>query len=131
MVLNNCISLFPYANNVYPGYTPRALVISAYNNITVNNFIAVGDDNFPSGVPAIAIQFMCSNVTLNNISVNGFRNALADVKVFGGTNKGHNITLNNINTYQSSNHIGIAGGSQVKGMKIIGGNLQGNGTETD
>lgn len=128
VVLNNCISLFPYANNVYPGYTSRALVISAYNNIAVNNFIAVGDENFSSGVPAIAVQFMCRNVTLNNVSVNGFRNALADVKVFGGTNKGHNITLNNINTYQSSNHIGIAGGSQVKGMKIIGGNLQGNGT---
>lgn len=128
VVLNNCIALFPYANGVYPGYAPRALVISAYNNITVNNFIAVGDDSFPSGSPAIAVQFMASNVTLNNISVSGFRNARADVKVYGGPNKGHNITLNNINTYQSSNHVGIEGGTQVKGMKIIGGNLQGNGT---
>lgn len=128
IVLNDCIALFPYKNGVYKNADPRALVISAYRNIAVNNFTAIGDSSFTSGQPAIAIQFMSGNVVLNNININGFRNASADIKVNGGANKGKNIIFSNINIFQSSNKGGIVGGSKVQGMKIIGANLQGNGT---
>ncbi|WP_426429056.1 peptidase G2 autoproteolytic cleavage domain-containing protein [Staphylococcus equorum] len=128
VVLNDCISLFPYKNGVYKNADPRALVISAYRNIAVNNFTAIGDSSFTSGQPAIAIQFMSGNVVLNNININGFRNASADIKVNGGANKGKNIIFSNVNIFQSSNKGGIVGGSKVQGMKIIGSNLQGNGT---
>lgn len=128
VVLNNCVALYPRENGVYPGYTSRALCISAYKNLTVNNFTAIGDENHSANNPAIAIQFMANNVTLNNIHVMGFRNASSDIKINGGDNRGHDITLSNINTYGSSNKIGIAGGSGVQGVKIIGANLQGNGT---
>ncbi|MGX5789883.1 peptidase G2 autoproteolytic cleavage domain-containing protein [Staphylococcus equorum] len=128
IVLNDCIALFPYKNGVYKNADPRALVISAYRNIAVNNFTAIGDSSFTSGQPAIAIQFMSGNVVLNNININGFRNASADIKVNGGANKGKNIIFSNINIFQSSNKGGIVGGAKVQGMKIIGANLQGNGT---
>lgn len=128
VVLNNCISLFPYKNGIYKDANPRAMVVSAYRNISINNFTAIGDDTFESGQPAIAVQFMSGNVVFNNVSVNGFRNASADIKVNGGANKGKNIIFSNVNIFQSSNKGGIVGGSKVQGMKIIGANLQGNGT---
>ncbi|MCM3071738.1 peptidase G2 [Staphylococcus equorum] len=128
VVLNNCISLFPYKNEIYKNAQPRALVVSAYRNISINNFTAIGDDTFESGQPAIAVQFMSGNVVFNNVSVNGFRNASADIKVNGGANKGKNLIFSNVNIFQSSNKGGIVGGSKVQGMKIIGANLQGNGT---
>lgn len=128
VVLNDCIALYPYKNGVYQGADPRALVVSAYRNITINNFTAIGDDSFPSGQPAIAVQFMSGNVVFNNVNINGFRNASADIKVNGGANKGKNIIFSNVNIFQSSNKGGIVGGSKVQGMKIIGANLQGNGT---
>ena len=46
MVLNNCLALNPKYNGVYPGSTPRALLISAYRNVSVNNFTAIGDSDF-------------------------------------------------------------------------------------
>ncbi|SUM32149.1 Uncharacterised protein [Staphylococcus gallinarum] len=49
--------LFPYKNETYPGWTPRALSISAYTNVSVNNFTAIGDGTFDSTSPAIAVQF--------------------------------------------------------------------------
>lgn len=44
--LNNCVALRPKYNGVYPGTTPRALLISAYKNVSVNNFTAIGDSDF-------------------------------------------------------------------------------------
>ncbi|QQS86533.1 peptidase G2 (plasmid) [Staphylococcus carnosus] len=128
LVLNNCTAIEPYDNKVYPDTTPRALLISAYRNVQVNNFSAVGDGKFTAGQPAIAVQFMSENIMLNGINVTGFKNSQADIKIFGGGNRGKKITLSNINIWNSSQNIGIAGGGQIYDFRIINANLQGQGT---
>ena len=128
LVLNNCTAIEPYDNKVYPNTTPRALVISAYRNVQVNNFSAVGDGKFTAGLPAIAVQFMSENVMLNGVNVTGFKNSQADIKIFGGNNRGKKITLSNINIWNSSQNIGIAGGGRIYDFRIINANLQGQGT---
>ncbi|RIL63896.1 peptidase G2 [Staphylococcus epidermidis] len=128
LVLNNCTAIEPYDNKVYPNTTPRALVISAYRNVQVNNFSAVGDGKFTAGLPAIAVQFMSENIMLNGINVTGFKNSQADIKIFGGNNRGKKITLSNINIWNSSQNIGISGGGRIYDFRIINANLQGQGT---
>ncbi|CRV31561.1 peptidase G2 [Staphylococcus saprophyticus] len=128
LLLSNCTAIEPYDNKIYPNTTPRALIISAYRNVQVNNFSAVGDGKFTAGQPAIAVQFMSENIMLNGINVTGFKNSQADIKIFGGGNRGKKITLSNINIWNSSQNIGIAGGGKIYDFRIINANLQGQGT---
>ncbi len=128
LMLSNCTAIEPYDNKVYPNTTPRALIISAYRNVQVNNFSAVGDGKFTAGQPAIAVQFMSENIMLNGINVTGFKNSQADIKIFGGANRGKKITLSNINIWNSSQNIGIAGGGGIYDFRIVNANLQGQGT---
>ena len=130
------MALRPKYNGVYPGTTPRALLISAYKNVSVNNFTAIGDSDFSklangktdSNLPAIAVQFMSENVILNNITVTGFTTAGQDIKFFGGDNRGERFILSNVNIYNSSPKVGIASGGGIYDLKIINGNLKGRGT---
>lgn len=134
--LNNCVALRPKYNGVYPGTTPRALLISAYKNVSVNNFTAIGDTDFSklekgktdSNLPAIAVQFMAENIIMNNITVTGFTTAGQDIKFFGGSNRGERFILSNVNIYNSSPKVGIASGAGIYDLKIINGNLKGRGT---
>ncbi|MCY1572436.1 peptidase G2 [Staphylococcus pettenkoferi] len=136
VALNNCVALRPKYNGVYPGTTPRALLISAYKNVSVNNFTAIGDNDFgkleggklDKTLPAIAVQFMAENVILNNINVTGFKNAGTDIKFFGGDNRGKRFIVSNANIYNSSPKIGIASGGGIYDLKIINCNLKGIGT---
>lgn len=128
LLLNNCTAIEPYDNKIYPNTTPRALIISAYKNVQVNNFSAVGDGKFTAEQPAIAVQFMSENIMLNGINVTGFKNSQADIKIFGGGNRGKKITLSNINIWNSSQNIGIAGGGSIYDFRIINANLQGQGS---
>lgn len=128
ITLNNSTAITPYKNDVYPGSDPRALVISAFRNVQVDNFTAIGDGTFTAGQPVIAIQFRAENVTLNGINIRGFKNASADIKIFGGANRPKKVTISNVNIIDSSSNVGIDNGSRVYDTKIIGGNLIGNGT---
>ena len=71
IVVNNSVAVTPYKNDVYPGSTPRAMVISAYRNVQINNFTAIGDGTFQAGMPAIAIQYRSENVTFNGLNIRG------------------------------------------------------------
>ncbi|OIJ29057.1 peptidase G2 autoproteolytic cleavage domain-containing protein [Staphylococcus sp. LCT-H4] len=128
VMFNNIVSLYPTVNGVYEGWSPRAMVICAYENVSVNNFTAIGDGTFTAGYPAIAVQYRAENVQLHNINVRGFKTASADIKIYGGDNRPKKVTFSNINIHSSSNNIGIAGGAGVYDTKIIGANLIGNGT---
>ncbi|MEB7998932.1 peptidase G2 [Staphylococcus saprophyticus] len=130
VMLNNCTAITPYKNEVYPSSTPRAMVISAYRNVQINNFTAIGDGTFQSGMPVIAIQYRAENVTFNGLNIRGFKNASADIQVYGGGNRPKKITISNFNIIDSSSNKGIANGSTVYDTKIIGGNMQGQGTGT-
>lgn len=136
VILNNCSALYPKYNGVYPDTTPRALVISAYRNVTINNFTAIGDDDFgklaggkfDGNLPAIAIQFMSSNVILNNINIMNFKNAGSDIYIIGGDNRGYRQVISNFNILNSSKKVGIQSGGGVYELKITNGNIKGNGT---
>lgn len=130
VMLNNCTAVTPYKNEVYPGSTPRAMVVSAYRNVQINNFTAIGDGTFTAGNPVIAIQYRAENVTFNGLNIRGFKNASADVQIYGGANRPKKITISNFNIIDSSSNTGIANGSRVYDTKIIGGNMQGQGTGT-
>lgn len=130
VMLSNCTAVTPYKNEVYPGSTPRAMVISAFRNVQINNFTAIGDGTFEAGNPAIAIQYRAENVTFNGLNIRGFKNASADVQIYGGGNRPKKITISNFNIIDSSSNTGIANGSRVYDTKIIGGNMQGQGTGT-
>lgn len=130
VMLNNCTAVTPYMNEVYPGSTPRAMVISAFRNVQINNFTAIGDGTFTAGQPVIAIQYRAENVTFNGLNIRGFKNASADVQIYGGSNRPKKITISNFNIIDSSSNKGIANGSRVYDTKIIGGNMQGQGTGT-
>lgn len=130
VMLSNCTAVTPYMNEVYPGSTPRAMVISAFRNVQINNFTAIGDGTFTAGQPVIAIQYRAENVTFNGLNIRGFKNASADVQIYGGGNRPKKITISNFNIIDSSSNIGIANGSKVYDTKIIGGNMQGQGTGT-
>ncbi len=130
VMLNNCTAVTPYKNEVYPGSTPRAMVVSAYRNVQINNFTAIGDGTFTAGYPVIAIQYRAENVTFNGLNIRGFKNASADVQIYGGGNRPKKITISNFNIIDSSSNTGIANGSRVYDTKIIGGNMQGQGTGT-
>ena len=128
VILNNCSAITPYDNKVYPGTTPRALVISGYRNVQVNGYTAVGDGTYTANMPVVAVQFMSNNIMLNNINITGFKNSQADIKVFGGANRGKKITISNVNIWNSSQNRGIAGGGGIYDFRIINANLQGQGT---
>lgn len=128
VVLTNCSAITPYDNKVYPGTTPRALVISGYRNVQVNGYTAVGDGTYTANMPVVAVQFMSNNIMLNNINITGFKNSQADIKVFGGSNRGKKITISNVNIWNSSANRGIAGGGGIYDLRIINANLQGQGT---
>ncbi|QYG32804.1 peptidase G2 [Mammaliicoccus sciuri] len=130
VMLNNCTAVTPYKNEVYPGSTPRAMVVSAYRNVQINNFTAIGDGTFTAGNPVIAVQYRAENVTFNGLNIRGFKNASADVQIYGGGNRPKKITISNFNIIDSSSNTGIANGSRVYDTKIIGGNMQGQGTGT-
>src|SRR5699024_4081418 len=100
------------------------------SNVQINNFTAIGDGTFQAGMPVIAIQYRAENVTFNGLNIRGFKNASADVQVCGGGNRPKKITISNFNIIDSSSNTGIANGSRVYDTKIIGVNMQGQGTGT-
>lgn len=128
VILSNLIALHPYQNGVNKGnVTSKALVISAYDNVIVSNFTAIGDGRFTPGTPAIAVQFSARNVKLDNINISGFKNASSDIKIYGRNNSKDHISLSNINIIDSSVNYGIIGGAGLHQTNIHNINLQGSG----
>ena len=128
IVMNNSTAIEPYDNKVYPNTSPRALVISAYKNVQINNFSAIGDGKYIANQPVVVAQFMSENVMFNGLNITGFKQASADVKLFGGGNRGKKFSISNVNIWNSSANIGIAGGGGLYDIKIVNCNLQGQGT---
>ncbi|MBT2661347.1 glycoside hydrolase family 55 protein [Bacillus sp. ISL-45] len=93
----NIISYKPIHTGLYANSSPRAMVVSAYKNVAVNQFTAIGDPSYDyGGEPAIAIQYRSRNVVLKNVAISGFSNAGSDIKVFGGSNHADNVRIRNV-----------------------------------
>ena len=100
---SNLVVIRPVFTSLYAGSTPRGMVVSAYRNVVINNFILVGDPDYDyEENPMIAVQYRARNVTLNNITLLNFKKAGGDIKIFSGDNRADNVTLQNITMINSS-----------------------------
>lgn len=75
IIATNLVSVRPNnSRGYYEDATPRALVISAYNNVTINGFYTTNDGaNFGNNT-IVAIQYRASNVTISGMNLNKFNN---------------------------------------------------------
>ncbi|MFC8151167.1 peptidase G2 autoproteolytic cleavage domain-containing protein [Bacillus paralicheniformis] len=123
----NCTSLRPKFGSLYKDLAPRALVISAFRNVNVNNFTAIGDPSYDyKGNPVIATQYKSRNINLNNISVSNFKTAEADIYVYGGGQKSDNVNISNVNSFESA-RVGVRIGSGTENVKLTNASLIGYG----
>ncbi|MCY8856527.1 peptidase G2 autoproteolytic cleavage domain-containing protein [Bacillus atrophaeus] len=121
----NCTAKHPIFSNLYTGLNPRALVISAYRNVNVSNFNAIGDPSYDyKNTAIITTQYKSRNINLNNVSVSGFTTASNDIYVIGGAQKSDKVNISNVTINQSA-LVGIAVGSKVGSVNINNVNLIG------
>lgn len=113
IVATNITAIEPVFNPLYEGLTPRALAISAYVNVNIAGFTAIGDPTYDYGDnPVIAIQYKSRNIGLHNINIRGFKKASEDIRLIGGDQKTDNINISNVQIYKSAK-IGIGIGSAI------------------
>ena len=115
---SNLVAIRPVFTSLYAGSTPRGMVVSAYRNVVINNFILVGDPDYDyEENPMIAVQYRARNVTLNNITLLNFKKAGADIKIFSGDNRADNVALQNITMINSSPG-GIQFGKDIENIHL-------------
>jgi hypothetical protein len=118
IMATNLISIAPIFSDLYRDSQPRGLVVSAYKNVVINNFLLVGDPDYDyKGNPIVAIQYRARNVELNNLTMLNFKKAGADIKVFGGEQRADQIIISNTKITDSAKQ-GINIGTGVKNIKI-------------
>ncbi|MEW5569583.1 peptidase G2 autoproteolytic cleavage domain-containing protein [Rossellomorea marisflavi] len=107
----DCTAMEPRFNILYSGLTPRALVISAYKNVAISNFTAIGDPSYDyQNNPVIALQYKCRNIGFHNFNIKGFKKASTDIRLIGGDQKTDNVNISNVQIYHSAPEgIGIGG----------------------
>ncbi|WP_059172417.1 glycosyl hydrolase family 28-related protein [Bacillus sp. FJAT-27445] len=99
----NLISVAPIHTTLYEGSKPRALVVSAYRNVAINHFTAIGDPNYDyRGEPVMAVQYRSRNIALDNVSISGFRTAGTDIKLFGGDNCTDSVAIGKLTVRNSA-----------------------------
>ncbi|MFS0786046.1 peptidase G2 autoproteolytic cleavage domain-containing protein [Shouchella sp. 1P09AA] len=138
LTATNLVSLHPnnkkgFQNNI----DPRALVVSAYTNVSITNFTAIGDEeyDFRNG-PVVAVQYKARNVILNGMNISRFNRASDAILVFGGNNRGDHISLSNINIHNSgdTNGVFVGGGHSnvsINSVNAISSNaIRNNAVET-
>ncbi|UTI42095.1 peptidase G2 autoproteolytic cleavage domain-containing protein [Niallia sp. RD1] len=113
VVMTNCTAIEPVFNDLYAGLTPRALTISAYVNVNISGFTAIGDPTYNyDDNPVIAVQYKSRNIGLHNINIRGFKKASTDIRLIGGDQKTDNINISNVQIYKSAKE-GIGIGSDI------------------
>ncbi|KNX34183.1 MULTISPECIES: peptidase G2 autoproteolytic cleavage domain-containing protein [Bacillus amyloliquefaciens group] len=127
VTLTDCTAIEPVFNALYDGVTPRALVISAYKNVNVNGFTAIGDPSYDyGGNPVVALQYRSQNITINGIKIRGFTQAGVDINISGGSNKTDYVKILNFDIYKSSPK-GISIGGGQYNVNIMNGTMIGDG----
>ncbi|WP_371069675.1 glycosyl hydrolase family 28-related protein [Sediminibacillus sp. JSM 1682029] len=99
----NLVSVRPVYSKLYRNSSPRALVVSGYRNVGIDNLMAIGDPDYAyQSNPVIAVQYRADNVWLNNIYVKDFVKAGADVQLFGGSNHAGKVVLGRVESENSA-----------------------------
>ncbi|QTM97962.1 pectate lyase [Sediminibacillus dalangtanensis] len=99
----NLISICPVYSQLYQPSSPRALVVSGYRNVGIENFIAIGNPDYDyHGNPVIAVQYRADNTWLNNIFTKDFVMAGADVQLFGGKHHAGEVVIGRMDSENSA-----------------------------
>lgn len=97
------VAIHPVRTALYKNSSPRALVVSGYRNVTVNQFLLAGDPEYDyRNQPAASVQFRACNVALANGRMQGFASAASDISVAAGRHNVRNVMLKNIVSQKSS-----------------------------
>lgn len=105
IVANNLTSVTPNASKGFQdNTTPRALYIASYMNVTINNFTAIGNNDFPSGEPICVVQYMANKVNLNNFNIRNFGKAAHAAISLSGTSgqAAKQVNINNVLVHNSA-----------------------------
>ncbi|KKB33179.1 glycosyl hydrolase family 28-related protein [Bacillus thermotolerans] len=112
------VSIAPIRTALYRNSRPRSLVVSAYKNVVINHFAAVGDPAYDyKEQPVIAIQYRARNVHLNRVHLKGFRTAGVDIKVFGGEQRADDVHIRNV-VIERSARKGIFVGAGIQKVSV-------------
>ncbi|MCW0118670.1 peptidase G2 autoproteolytic cleavage domain-containing protein [Bacillus subtilis] len=123
VTLIDCSAVEPVFNSLYDAVTPRALVISAYKNVNVSGFTAIGDPDYDyKENPVVALQYRSQNITINGIKIRGFKKAGVDINLSGGSNKTDYIKISNFDIYKSAPK-GILIGGGLYNVNILNGTM--------
>ena len=99
----NLVSIEPVRSGLYEKSSPRSLVISAYQDVFINGFTALGDTAYDyEAQPALAIQYKSRNVRLKRITASGFTSARADIELFGGANHTDRVSIEDVSCRHSA-----------------------------
>ncbi|MEC3631528.1 peptidase G2 autoproteolytic cleavage domain-containing protein [Bacillus velezensis] len=125
VTLTDCTAIEPVFNNLYEGISPRALVVSAYKNVQIVNFTAIGDPDYDyKNGPMVAFQYRSRYISVNGIKMRGFRKASHDIRVIGGPQKSDYVKISNFDILDSA-PVGIGLGGGVYHSNVVNGTLIG------
>ncbi|CAF1720203.1 hypothetical protein NRS6092_00360 [Bacillus subtilis] len=112
VTLVDCTAKEPIFNDLYAGLEPKALVISAYQRVTVLGFTALGDPTYDyKGTPVIAFQYKSRKININGLNISGFAKAGSDVRIYGGDQRTDDVRISNFTIHDSAPEgISIGGG---------------------
>lgn len=114
----NLVAIAPVYTDLYKGSSPRCLVVSAYQNVVINQLTMIGDPDYDyEGEPAAALQYKSKYITLRHVSSRHFKSAGTDIKIFGGNQSADNIQLEGLH-FTDSAPIAIDIGPKVKNISI-------------
>lgn len=123
----NLISIEPIHTDLYVNSAPRSLVISAYQDVLINGFTAIGDPEYDyRRQPLLAIQYKSRRIRLERLDLSGFRHARADLELFGGNNRTDVVHIKHVFCHASA-PIGIQVGRSLTDVAIE----DATGTQTD
>lgn len=114
----NLVSIEPVRSKLYAKSSARGLVVSAYRDVLINGFTAIGDPSYDyKGNPALAVQYKSRNVRLKRIVVSGFISGRADIELFGGANRTDDVTVEDV-TCRNSAPISVKIGGQLTNVVL-------------
>ncbi|MRX71198.1 pectate lyase [Bacillus lacus] len=97
------VAIEPVFTSLYKDSSPRALVVSAYRNVVVNHFLAIGDPLYDyQKNPVFALQYRSRNITLKNVIGRYFKRAGTDIRLYGGGNRTDNVRIVDSSFFKSA-----------------------------
>lgn len=121
IIATNLVSINPNNDKGFQDTaTPRALAISAYHDVSITGFTAIGHGAYGPGDVAVAIQFRSGHINLCGFNISGWNGADVDLSI----TTGNNVSLTGF-TSRNSAKKAIYTGANVTATQLFGLNLSG------